>query len=170
MEGRPTTMPLLDCFGATYGARDDLAFDLLTGAQSRSMNTVIWEIGDFGLGKDYVSFRQIRSWFDRKTIEKEFYAEQSRALQDVFTSGGIAIATTEISPAAGAVGLWSNHAYSIVGFDSRERLVTIRDPIGKVEPLDPVSGMAQDGLLDGIFKVPLPDFNRYFPHLIVSAM
>lgn len=168
-EGRLTSAPLLDSLGATYGARDDQAIQVLTGKQPRSMSTVVWEIGEHGLGKDYVSLRQIRSWFDRAGVEREFYHDQSEALNEVFSSGGIAIATTEISPAASAVGLWSNHAYSIIAFDAPTQTVTIRDPMGKVEPLDN-KDKALDGCIDGVFKVSLADFNIYFSHLSFASM
>lgn len=168
-EGRSTSTPLLDSFGATYGARDDQAIELLTGIKPRSLSTVVWEIGENGLGKDYVSVRQIRSWFNRAGVEAEFHDEQATALNEVFTKGGIAIATTEISPAASAVGLWSNHAYSVIGFDNTTQLITIRDPMGKVEPRDN-KDQALDGVIDGVFKVTLPEFNRYFSHLSVASM
>ncbi|HCF58934.1 MAG TPA: hypothetical protein DFS52_13200 [Myxococcales bacterium] len=54
-------------------------------------------------------------------------------------------------------GIYANHAYSILGYEERdgERFVTMRNPWGQSEP-------AGNGRDDGIFKVTLADFQKYY--------
>lgn len=165
-EGRFTSSPMLEGFGASFGAKDDGAAVLLTGKPLNKMPTSGWEIGSFGLGKGYVSMRQIRSWFDRDKVRKEFEDEQHQALAACFKNGGIANAGTEVSPEASAHGLMSGHAYSVLGYDAEKRLLLISDPMGKGDFFYPEEGNAiKDGVNDGIFTLPLSEFNKYFSHV-----
>ncbi|MGI5862598.1 MAG: C2 family cysteine protease [Myxococcales bacterium] len=54
-------------------------------------------------------------------------------------------------------GIYANHAYSILGYEERdgERYVTLRNPWGQSEP-------AGNGKDDGIFKLTLADFQKYY--------
>ena len=54
-------------------------------------------------------------------------------------------------------GIYANHAYSILGYEERdgERFVTMRNPWGQSEP----PGNGRD---DGVFKVTLADFQKYY--------
>ncbi len=168
-ESRFTSTPMLEGFGASFGAKDDGAAVLLTGKPLKKMSTSGWELGSFGLGKDYVSVRQIRSWFNRDKVLQEFENEQHQALSSCIKSGGIANAGTEVSPEASAHGLMAGHAYSILGYDSDKRILLISDPMGKGDFFYPEKGNAiADGVNDGIFSLSLTEFNKYFSHIAIQ--
>lgn len=54
---------------------------------------------------------------------------------------------------------YPNHAYSVLNYDPGEKLVTLRNPWGKDEPLD------QDGTNDGVFDLPLMEFLATFDEI-----
>lgn len=64
-------------------------------------------------------------------------------------------------PVKGLVGM---HMYSVVALteENGERLVTLRNPYGKVEPGD-------DGKDDGVFRLTLREYRRHFEDLYVLA-
>lgn len=62
-------------------------------------------------------------------------------------------------------GLAEQHAYSIVGYDEKEGIVTLRNPWGHGEPTHP-DGTTFDGADDGVFRMTLRQFKRNF--LLVS--
>lgn len=167
-EGRFTSVPILVGFGAAFGSQDDQAVEVLTSRPYRKLNTSGWELGSFGLGKGYVSLRQIRSWFNRDLVAREFEAEQHEALCATMASGGIATAGTEISPDAVEHGLMSNHAYSVLAYDPVKGRLLISDPMGLSDFIVPETGQVRDGVEDGIFEVTLAEFNRCFSHLQVQ--
>lgn len=54
-------------------------------------------------------------------------------------------------------GLHANHAYSVLGYSEQDgkRMVTLRNPWGRSEP-------GNDGKDDGVFQLPVAEFNKYF--------
>ncbi len=166
-EWRWTSRPELPGFGASYGAKDDLAAVLLTGRSLRRIPTVSVEIGEFGLAKGYVNVRQIRSWLDRDGVVAEIMAEQDRALKQALASNGIITATTEIA-ASEAQGLFSNHAYAVLDYNPEKRELLIRDVMSKCDFVDPGTGQVRDGRADGIFVLNLTEFNKFFSHVNVA--
>jgi hypothetical protein len=169
LDGRWTYESELAGFGAAYGAADEEAIRVLTGKETTVMQTATMEIGEFGLGKSYVTLRQLRSWFDRDAVLREFYHEQHMQLIDVMAKNKVAIATTELCGIDKVYGLSSGHAYAVIGYDSVNRLVLIQDPQGPGgDVIDRWSGEARDGVNDGVFEVTLPEFNRFFSHLRVE--
>lgn len=62
-------------------------------------------------------------------------------------------------------GLSGEHEYSVIGFDPRTRLVTVRNPWGYGEPRGP-NGGPRDGRDDGVFVMTLSEYRRAF---IVTA-
>lgn len=133
----------------------------------RILRTWGFEIGEFGLGKGYVTLRQVRSWFDRVGIQKEYEDEQHAALVTSLQNAGISNAATELSTEGGAHGLHVGHAYSVLGYDPNNRVLRICDPMGNGDYLS--DGKVLDGLNDGVFFISLHDFNKCFSHLGVSA-
>jgi hypothetical protein len=168
-EWRWTSRPELTGFGASYGAKDDKAVFLLTGHDMRRIPTTSVEIGEYGLAKGYVTSRQIRSWFDRRAVVKEMLDEQDAWLRRAIAHGAIITATTEIA-ASEAHGLFSNHAYTVLGYNPDSRELLIRDVMGKCDLLDERTGRVRDGRLDGIFVVSLGEFNRYFSHINIEEV
>lgn len=61
-------------------------------------------------------------------------------------------------------GLPRGHAYTIVGFDPQTKEVIIRNPQGENEPLD-ANGNAKDGKDNGVFRMPLSEFQKKFDRL-----
>jgi len=59
------------------------------------------------------------------------------------------------------------HEYSVLGYDSKTKTVTIRNPWGYFEPRNEW-GKARDGKNDGIFQMPLDDFCQKFSGLAVA--
>jgi hypothetical protein len=165
---RWTPEPELPGFGASYGAKDNLAIELLTGGKVSVLPTISWEIGDFGLGKGWVTSRQIMSWFNRERVMQTYLAEQDALLVRTFVQGAIVTATTDVQPQADARGLWSHHAYAVIGYDGKTREIKLQDPMGTDDFVDPCTGKIRDGINDGIFELSLWEFNKYFSHLEVG--
>jgi hypothetical protein len=130
--------------------------------------TTSWEIGQFGLGKDAVSWRQVRSWLDRAKVEAELQSEQDAVLHDFKAKNIIATATTEAGNDAVRVGLKTNHAYAVVGYDDARRAITLSDPYSNGDFIDATTNKPRDGVDDGVFTLTLPEFNKYFSHLYVA--
>lgn len=59
------------------------------------------------------------------------------------------------------LGIPAGHEYSVVGYNSESKMVSIRNPWGHEEPTDE-NGKPRDGINDGIFKVSVQDFQKYF--------
>lgn len=165
MEGRWTSAPLFSGFGASYGARDNKALELLTGKPVIVLETTDWAIGDFGLGKHYVTPRQIMSWFRRPQVIKNFLDEQHGYLTEMVSSGAVGTATCEISSNTQKVGLRHHHAYAVFNYDCVNKILTLYDPYGNSEYVDAQGNRHQDGL----FTLSLPEFNRYFTHLELAT-
>jgi len=166
-EWRWTSRPELPGFGASYGAKDDLAAVLLSGHNLRRVPTVGVEIGEFGLAKGYVNTRQMRSWLNRDAVVAEIIGEQERLLKQAHDSDAIITATTEVA-ASEAQGLFSNHAYAILDYDPEKRELLIRDVMSKCDFVDPATGKVRDGRADGVFVLNLAEFNKYFSHVNVG--
>lgn len=171
LERRPTCISALPAYGAAYGATDDIASLLLAGPQKelQEHKTFSFECGEFGLGKGYVTLRQLRSWFERERIYRETVEEQTALLQGV-NRGRLAIATTEINGDCQVYGLNSSHAYCVLSYDPSRKLIKLLDPYGQGDIKYAHSREALDGKEDGIFVVGLRDFNLLFSHLRVSAI
>lgn len=58
-------------------------------------------------------------------------------------------------------GLPTQHEYSVLAFDSRTRMVTVRNPWGRTEPTDSL-GRPRDGSNDGMFTMTLAEYRRAF--------
>jgi hypothetical protein len=58
-------------------------------------------------------------------------------------------------------GLPMGHAYSIIAYDRKSDMVTVRNPWGRGEPVD-AQGRPKDGVDDGIFTIKLTEFDQYF--------
>lgn len=55
-----------------------------------------------------------------------------------------------------------NHVYTVVGYDQRTGMVTVRNPWGANETAD------RDGKDDGVFQMPLSEFHASFPTMVIS--
>ncbi len=55
-----------------------------------------------------------------------------------------------------------NHAYTVTGYDSESGTVTVRNPWGQNETAD------RDGQNDGVFQMPLREFQASFPVVVLS--
>ncbi|PKL76407.1 MAG: hypothetical protein CVV27_10460 [Candidatus Melainabacteria bacterium HGW-Melainabacteria-1] len=58
-------------------------------------------------------------------------------------------------------GLPKSHAYSVLDFDPKNDMVTVRNPWGSTEVVDD-KGRPRDGVDDGTFKMPLKEFKATF--------
>lgn len=63
-------------------------------------------------------------------------------------------------------GLMAKHAYAILNYDSKNKLVTVRDPNGFLEP-ENTDQTALDGQRDGVFTMPLSRFAKVFSGVTV---
>ncbi len=61
-----------------------------------------------------------------------------------------------------------DHSYSVLGYNTLNREVILRNPWGKVEPYQPHSFKAVDGIDDGVFSMPLDEFSELFDNLDYS--
>ena len=163
-----SSRPALAGFGASYGAIDDLGAQVLGGGDTLSIETSSFELGEFGLGKGYVTLRQLQSWFDRVRAEKEIQEEQHKALCDAMTRGSIAVASTEISGEAARYHLFPGHAYGVLNYEPISRMITLKDPLC-ADIWERDSNKARDGVDDGFFKISLADFNVLFSRLRVQT-
>jgi len=169
LEGRATPISELPGYGAAYGASDDNALMLLTGGTVTDVPTSSKEIGEFGLGKGYVTWRQVRSWADRQTVVGEFLKDEDEALKDAFGHGYPVIAATELASNPETYGVRSHHAYSVVGYDAKNKMLHIRDVMGPaMEFWDPDSKIPYDKIRDGNFSIALIDYDKLFSHLHIG--
>ncbi len=167
-DGRWTADAELPGFAASYGAADDEACRLLTGNGVKRMETASFEIGDYGLGKSYVTSRQIMSWFRRRQVLRNFEEEQNASLVSAPSDQPIAIATTELQALASEHGLRPGHAYAVLAYNPVSKQITLKDPFAEGELINPATGRALDGKNDGIFSVSLQQFNHFFSRLRVE--
>ncbi len=167
-EGRPTSQSVLPGFGAAYGACDDYCALALTGRELKEFPTHSFECGEYGLGKGYATWRQLRSWVDTRGVLSEFINAQDLALKASQATGGIAIATTELNGNCAAYGLKPAHAYAVLAYDEKKKILRLKDPYGRGDLRAANASTARDGIDDGIFEINLIDFNYLFSHLRVS--
>lgn len=129
-EGRFSPETELPGFGASFGAADNGATEALTGHGMKEYSTFHFDCGDFGLGKGYVTVRQLESWFGREAVRKKYMDEQDQILSRAMKDELICIATTEISGNCQTYGLRSGHAYAVIGYDPKIRCIELCDPYG----------------------------------------
>jgi hypothetical protein len=165
LEGRFSAHSELPGFAAAYGATDDQAAVLMGSRPLVDYKTFSFECGEFGLGKDYVTLRQLSSWFNRDQVCRDFAREQDLALRRVSDNGLFGIATTELNGNCQAYGLMPGHAYGILGYNPEKRSLKLKDPFGRGDFRRANSKKALDGIDDGLFEIGLTDFNLLFSHL-----
>jgi hypothetical protein len=151
LDMRFTKAPGLLGFGASYGAGDEVGAQMLDGGYTRCIETTAFELGKFGLGKGYVTLRQLQSWFDRPGAEKTIQEEEHNALVKAMHDGSIVVASTEISGDAEYYHLFSGHAYAVLDYDSKTRMLLLKDPLC-ADIWNPSTQSARDGVEDGLFK------------------
>lgn len=169
LDGRLTAEPELPGFGAAYGATDDSAALAFTGHELESYSTFSFDCGDFGLGKGYVTARQLESWLGRETVRKKYIEEQDKLLTKLQQDSLVGIATTELSTKARLYGLRTGHAYAVIGYLPQIKVVTLKDPYGNGDFKNSENGQCFDKVDDGIFQLYLHDFNELFSHLRVES-
>jgi hypothetical protein len=169
LDGRLTAQPELPGFGAAYGATDDSAAPAFTGHELQSYSTFSFDCGDFGLGKGYVTARQLESWLGRETVRKKYIEEQDKLLTKLQQDSLVGIATTELSTKARLYGLRTGHAYAVIGYQTQIKVVTLKDPYGNGDFKNSENGECFDKVDDGIFQLSLHDFNELFSHLRVES-
>ncbi|MBS1954241.1 MAG: hypothetical protein JST89_08645 [Cyanobacteria bacterium SZAS-4] len=169
MDGRWTSSPELPGFAASYGARDERGCKALTGNDMNQLTTTSFELGDFGLGKGYVTERQMESWFNRSKTEAKFYDEQDKQLKEAFKNQRIVLATTGVQEKAEAYGLMEHHAYAIVGYDATNSRIVVRDVLNKSHFVRPETEYKfKDSDLSKPFSMTLPEFNSCFSGLSIE--
>ena len=164
---RFTSEPELPGFASSFGAADEVGAQVLAGGYTRCIETTAFELGSFGLGKGYVTFRQLRSWFDRAGAEKQIEDEENRALTDAMKKGSIVVASTEVSGDAARYHLFAGHAYAVLGYNPQSKILLLKDPVCS-DMWDPRTQAARDGIEDGLFKISLAEFNVLFSRLRVQ--
>lgn len=169
LDGRLTALPELPGFGASYGATDDSAARAFTGDDLQSFSTFSFDCGDFGLGKGYVTARQIESWFGREAVRQKYIDEQDKLLTNMQKDSLVCLATTELSTKARAYGLRSSHAYAVIGYQPKNKVITLKDPYGNGDFKSTENGQCFDKVDDGVFQLSLYDFNELFSHLRVES-
>ncbi len=169
LDGRLTAEPELPGFGAAYGATDDSAALAFTGHELQSYSTFSFDCGDFGLGKGYVTARQLESWLGREKVRKKYIEEQDKLLTKLQQDSLVGIATTELSTKARLYGLRTGHAYAVIGYQPQIKVVTLKDPYGNGDFKNSENGQCFDKVDDGIFQLSLHDFNELFSHLRVES-
>jgi hypothetical protein len=167
MEGRWSSSPELPGFAASFGAKDERGCIALTGHDMKQLRTTTLELGEFGLGKGYVTGRQIASWFDRKKVESLFYNEQMENLRYAFEEQRIVTATTGMQDAE-AYGLLKHHAYAVLEYDVIGRRILIRDVLNASNYALPGTMELRGIELSSPFWVKIPDFNRCFSELSIE--
>lgn len=168
MDGRWTATPELPGFAASYGAKDERACNVLTGHDMEQLWTTSMELGDFGLGKGYVTMRQVKSWLNRDRIVSEYYAEQDAALKKAFSDNRIVIATTGIQENAEAYGLMEHHAYAVTAYDADSKRLLIRDVLNRSYFSKPGEYIAHEPDLTKPFWIPIAEFNTCFSGLSIE--
>jgi len=92
-------------------------------------------------------------------------AELDEKLQETLKNGRpITASVSNLGPLAKYLiddGIVDGHVYSVVGYDPKTKMVTVRNPWGEGEPLN-ADGTAKDGKNDGQFQMPLEDFKKNF--------
>jgi hypothetical protein len=161
---RFSSRPALPGFAASFGAGDEVGAQVLAGGYTKCIETTSFELGRFGLGKGYVTLRQLQSWFDRAGAEKQIQEQQNMALIEAMENGSVAVATTEVSGDALPYHLFSGHAYAVLGYNPKSRILVLKDPLCS-DMWDPNKGSARDGIEDGRFEISLPEFNLLFSRL-----
>lgn len=169
-EGRFSPQTELPGFGASFGAADNGATEALTGHGMKEYSTFHFDCGDFGLGKGYVTLRQMESWLGREAVRKKYIDEQDKALTEAIRNQLICIATTEISGNCQTYGLRSGHAYAVIGYDPKIRCIRLADPYGAGDFKLLSTGQPIDKVDDGIFQLSLHDFNELFSHLRIEEI
>jgi hypothetical protein len=101
-------------------------------------------------------------WFNKETKAEEVGEQLQKAIEEkrpitVFT--GIGKPSEAYLP--------SRHEYSVLGYDAKTRMVTIRNPWGNCEPTDD-KGKPIDGKNDGIFKISLDDLVKKFHGVAIA--
>ncbi|CAN5419689.1 hypothetical protein BH11CYA1_BH11CYA1_43060 [soil metagenome] len=165
LEGRFTSDSRLPGFAAAYGATDDQAAQLLSARHLKELRAFSYECGDSGFGKDYVTLRQLSSWFNRDQVKRQFVCEQDAALRKASQSELLGIATTELNGDCEAYGLNPGHAYAVLSYNPDRCLLKLKDPFGRGDLCLANTKVALDGVDDGIFEIGLGDFNLLFSHL-----
>jgi len=151
-EGRLTPTSIVPGVGAAYGASADQAVLLLTGREVRNYPTFSFECGSYGLGKSYVTLRQMASWFNGKAVFANFIEEQNKALCQAMASEKPVIATTELNGDCAAYGLNPAHAYAVLGYQPERKIVLLKDPYGRGDLHAAGAKTPLDGRDDCIFN------------------
>lgn len=167
-EGRLTPQTKVPGYGATFGGTDDGAIKVLSDHDTKDYSTFAYDCGDFGFGNGYVTWRQLKSWFNRDKVRQEYLNEQDKVLQEAHRRQAIIIATSEQRTNCPAFGLRSGHAYGVIGYNPKIRCIKLRDPYGNGDFKLLTTGKPIDGVDDGIFELSLYDFNVLFSHLRVE--
>lgn len=169
-DGRWSAQPELPGYACTFSCKDDLPSKLLSGhGQVDMYETFSMQIGPFGIGKSNVSWRQVRSWFGREAIFNEFVDEDDRLLQEAMKRNAIVVASTEVQADGKEYGLRSSHAYAVMGYNPKTKVMVVKDPYHSGDFIDLATGRARDGVNDGVFPITLGEFNLFFSHLRIEA-
>lgn len=64
-------------------------------------------------------------------------------------------------------GLPKGHAYSVLGYDAKTDMITVRNPWGNTEVSD--GHGPRDGVDDGVFQMPLSEFKSTFDMICFGA-
>lgn len=168
LDFRFTSTPRLQGFGASFGAADEVGAQVLGGGKTKNIETSSYELGSFGLGKGHVTWRQLRSWVNKPAAVREIENEQNAALVAAMKHSSIVVASTEINGDAMAYHLFPGHAYAVLNYNARTRMLTLKDPLCS-DMWDPSTQESKDGKEDGLFEISLNDFNQLFSRLRVQV-
>lgn len=170
LDGRWSAAPELPGYACTFSCKDDLPSKLLTGhGQVEMLETFSMQVGPFGIGKSYVSWRQVRSWWGRGAVFNEFIEEDHKYLVEAMKRNAIVVASTEIQADGREYGLRSSHAYAVMGYNPEKRILVVKDPYANGDFLDLATRRARDGRNDGVFPITLGEFNLFFSHLRIES-
>src|SRR5262249_30934572 len=129
------------------------------------LDTFSLQCGDLGLGKGYLTWLQVRSWFNRDAVFNELVDEQHRLFVNESRHGLFGVVLTDLAYQNAQVGMKHNHAYAILGYNPRTQHLRLRDPYGQGDIIDPAVGLPRDGRDDGIFELSLRELNMYASHV-----
>jgi hypothetical protein len=166
---QPTPSTQLPSLAAAYGSGDDRAIELLTNSKVQSFDTLTWQCGEFGLGKGYVTMRQMKSWLNRPAVLAEFKAEQDAALRTAISKHATIIAATNAQPHSSEYGLQNGHAYAVLAYFPSTHTLRLRDPFATGDYVDPTTGRIRDSANDGTFDLTLDEFNDRFSKLYIGG-